>query len=390
MPRPVRGLGVLDAVALGTVGLWCVWLFISTVHAGQPPLDALPYFVPALVGVAGVATGRRMHDLPHWAPGALLLGVGLFYVLGAVSTVLPGKPPTGYMNANAAVGVQLIALTGLAALDYRSLPALARVPRLGWTIVAAGLAAVLVLVVNDSQAGWVVAAPVALVALVAVATRRGPWRWLTGVLAVSTWVAGAYALVWLARLPEWPALALRALSWVRQELWQTALALWATNPLTGGGAGSYAQANPMALDPDTSPAHSVVMQVASEFGWIGLGAFGLVLLAGLVLALRRSPAQGVLAAIAWTALFTHALVDHLYHFATVTFFATMVLGWAGSRRPVAEPVEAQKSSTSPSVSRQAEAGGGVWAIGRDVRIGPAPGTGSGTNPADGPVRRPIA
>lgn len=334
MPRPVRGLGVLDAVALGTVGLWCVWLFISTVHAGQPPLDALPYLVPALVGVAGVATGRRMHDLPHWAPGALALGVGLFYVVGAASTSLPGKPPTGYMNANAAVGVQLIALTGLAALAYRSLLTLARTPRLRWVLVAAGLAAVLVLLVNDSQAGWVVAAPVALVTLVAVITRRGPWRWVTALLAVSAWGAGAYALVWLARLPEWPALALRALSPVRQQLWQDALALWAAHPLMGGGAGSFALANPLAVDPDTAPAHSVIMQVASEFGWIGLAVFGLVLLAGLLLALRRSAVQGVIAATAWTALFTHALVDHLYHFATVTFFAAMVLGWASAQAPV--------------------------------------------------------
>lgn len=194
----------------------------------------------------------------------------------------------------------------------------------------AAVAAVGVLAINDSQAGWLVALPVALVVLIAASTRWGPWRWLTALLGVAAMAGAGAALLWLARLPEWPGLATRALHPVRQQLWGEALGLWAQRPLTGGGAGSFAESNPLAMDPDTAPAHSSVLQVGAEFGFIGLGLFALLLLAGLTLALRGDRASGVIAATAWTALFVHSVMDHLYDFGLVCLAAGAVLGWAGS------------------------------------------------------------
>lgn len=380
LPSKAAGLGLVDAFALGAAGLWSVWVVIATLHAGRPPLDTLPYLAVPLMAVVGVALGRRAAHVPPRSLASALLALGTFFALSAALTSEPGKLPTTYPNANAAVGVQLLALTGLASLGCRA-PGSRPVPRgTGGLLLASALAAVGVLAINDSQAGWAVAAPVLVIVVASVVVRRGPWRWLQITAALVVMGAGVAGLVWLARLAVWPDVALRALHPVRQQLWRTALDLWGQHRLTGGGAGSFAAMSPLAIDPDTAPAHSSVLQVASEFGLIGLVLFGLVLVAGLALALRGDAATAVIAVSAWTALFVHSLMDHLYHFGSVTLFAAAVVGWAG----------AQKSSTSPSVSRQCDAGGGVAASGRDVRIGPAPGTGSGTRPADGPVLRPMA
>lgn len=378
LPR-ARGLGLLDSVALGVLGLWCVWVVAATVLAGRPVSHTLPYLVPPLFMVAGVALGRwaAAHEHARWV-GIALLGVGLVFVLGWLITPAPGKLPTRYPNANAAVAVQLIALSCLAWLAQRRRPA-SEAPR--WLAPAALVVALAVIAVNASTAGTAVAAVVLLLCLSAVALRTGPWRWLTVLTGGAALSAAAYAQVTLARQSEWPPMALAALNRVRKQLWSEALGLWARNPISGGGAGSFRETNALSVDPDLAAAHSSVLQVGSEFGFVGLALFGAVMVLGLVLATRRDRATSLIAATAWVGLGVHSTMDHLYEFAAVTVAAAAVLGWASA---------SQNSSTSPNVSRHADAGGGEAASGRDVSSGPAPGTGNGTSPAEGPVRRPMA
>ena len=376
-----RGLGSLDAVALGVVGMWCVWVLASTVLAGRPVALVLPYFVPALSAVAGVAVGRWLATYErHWWVAAGILAAALIFIIGWLVSGGPGKLPTRYPNANAAVGVQLIALSSLAWLAQRRSRA-ADTPRHLWLAPAALVASLGVILVNASTAGTAVAVVVLIACLTAVASKGGPWRWMTS-LTGSLGLAGAvYAQITLARQSRWPEVALVALHRVRKQLWSEALGLWARNPVTGGGAGSFRETNALSRDSDLAMAHSSTLQAGSEFGFVGLAIFGAFLLAGLALASRRDRASTLIATSAWVGLGVHSTMDHLYEFVAVTALAAAVLGWASAP---------QNSSMSPKVRRQADAGGGVAASGREASSGPAPGTGSGTNPADGPVRNPIA
>ncbi len=404
MPRPAHGLTRLDAVALGVLGLWCVWVVVSSVHAGRSPLAALPYLIPPVTMLAGAGVGRLLgaRETRLWVSAALL-GLAVVCLAGWLISPGPGKLPTRYPNANAAAGAQLIAACSLAWLAQRrtrralieepppSTRPVAPSPPLRWVVpvrtrsrwlpIVALLGAVGVVLANGSLAGTAVAAGVLIVGVVAALTRRGPWRWVSVSAGAAVLALAAYAQASLARTSVWPEAAVSGLSRVRKQLWSEALALWARHPVTGGGAGSFRETNALSLDPDLATAHSATLQVGSEFGFVGLGILALIWGIGLLLASRRDRGTTLIAVSAWVALGVHATIDHLYEFVAVSFGAAAVLGWASTP---------QKSSMSPSVRRQADAGGGEAASGRDVKSGPAPGTGRGTNPAEGPVRSPIA
>lgn len=60
MSSAVRGLGVLDAFALGTGALWCAWVVVATVWGGRPLGDTSVYIAPVLFALLGIAAGRRL------------------------------------------------------------------------------------------------------------------------------------------------------------------------------------------------------------------------------------------------------------------------------------------------------------------------------------------
>ena len=90
-------------------------------------------------------------------------------LLGVISTDGPAKRPTGYANANAAPGRQVLGLCGLAMLR-------ADRPRRIVLWVTTVAAVVAVIAANASKAAFVVAVPlVAVVALMSLATRAPYW-----------------------------------------------------------------------------------------------------------------------------------------------------------------------------------------------------------------------
>lgn len=355
-----RRLGPLDRVGVVLVVTWWGWVIVSTVLNGRALSFASPYLYVPLVAVAGVATGRVFAPRAHrWQVAGALLALGLYLITAWLVTPGPGKLPLHYANANAALGVQLIAVAGLAALSIRrTTPPEGSAeapldPGVRWVAVLAVLAvlaAVGVVVVNWSQAGNVVAIPVVLATAWAWLRGSGPWRPLmfaAGALAVAA--AGAAGL-WLAVRSTWPTPVLRALDPARKQLWGDAVAVWRAHPLTGGGPGSFAESSLLARDPDTSTVHSSLLQVGSELGLIGVGLFGVLLLLGLAVATRGSRASALIAASAWSALLIHSFVDHLFEFAAVTFAAGVVLGWA-SAPASAESAPYHAPSPAPSRSR---------------------------------------
>jgi O-antigen ligase len=108
--------------------------------------------------------------------------------------------------------------------------------------------------------------------------------------------------------------------------------LWADHPIIGAGPGAFQEFTPLGRDTDTASAHSSVLQVGAETGWVGVALFALLALAGLLWAGRGVPAYAVVASAAWTALLVHSFVDHLLDFPAIVLTAGVVIGWAGASR----------------------------------------------------------
>ena len=217
--------------------------------------------------------------------------------------------------------VQLIGLCGLAMLgSSRTLRVI-----LVLTTAAGGA----VIGANASMAAFIVAVPlVAAIALMVVRpARRARWAVL---LAAATLVAGAAVVIHLAGRDEWPARLTMALDPARQSLWSDALSVWATHPIRGAGPGRLADLSTLGTDADTASAHSSILQIGAETGWVGVALFALLVLAGLLYAARGTAAFAVVAVAAWTALLMHSFTDHLLEFVPVVLAAGITVGWAAA------------------------------------------------------------
>lgn len=317
--------GLPARIAVVPLVLWEVWTVVATFRSDWGWASAAPYLLCPLVLVMGVLAGgwlQRRADSPA-LPVALLV-VGIALVLGVILVVEPGKAPTGYPNANAALAVQTLALCGLALL---AMPARRR----GLVVLSAALA-VGAVALNRSAAGAAVVGPLAVVVLFAVTVRpRSRWWAALGVLtSLGVTIAAARVIIEYARgnaLPQW---AVGPVDPVREQLWHDAFALWQRQPLSGSGPGSFADATSLSSDPDTMAAHSSVLQIGAETGWIGVALAGLIALTCLLWAGRGGGAESLIAAGAVTALVVHSYVDHLLEFEAVVVVAGLVVGWAGS------------------------------------------------------------
>ncbi len=324
MRRLLAGIGWPERVGLGLVVAFVRWAALAARLGGRVEAPTSPYVLAPVFVIAGVAAGRLVAPYASARRVALWLLVGvLVFLAGVVSTVGPAKQPLGYANANAAVAVQLLALCGLALLSTRGLDRV--------LLGLASLGAVLVIVLNRSVAGLAVAVPLAL-AILLVTWRPPRHSWWAVLLSILTLIAGSAAVLALAGREHWPPRVLEGLDAARQQLWHDALTLWQAHPVTGGGPGSFRDYSPLAADPDTSTAHSWLLQVGSETGVIGVALLAALILVGFVLACRGRPAAAVIGVAGWTALWVHSLGDHLLEFAVVTVTAGMVLGWAGADR----------------------------------------------------------
>ncbi|KGN35004.1 hypothetical protein N802_01080 [Knoellia sinensis KCTC 19936] len=252
--------------------------------------------------------------------------VTIILLLGVLLTGGPAKQPLEYANANAALAVQVVALCGLA---------LATQPRSRHPAVSAVLAlGVLTVVLNRSVAGTSLVLPLTLVIGLVVWLRPERRLWTAIAVATSAVAAtvSAAVVVQAAEAPHFPGWADRAFDSARERLWQDAAALWRESPFLGSGPGSFAKTSALTADPDTMSAHSAVLQVGAETGWVGVGFMVLVALGGLVWAARGHAPEAIIAVAAWTALLVHSQVDHLLDFGSVVVAAGIVIGWAGASR----------------------------------------------------------
>ena len=310
------------------VATWITYALSSAWWFGSSAREVAPYVYAPLLVIAGVWLGRRIgRDIPARVLVVVLTATAGWLVLGVLLTAEPGKAPTGYPNANAALAVQLIAIAGLVGL-CRS------VRTFSWQAIALALIAVLA---NRSAAAAVVAVPLILTILLAMRLTPARRRWPAAVAGVTALTATTVVLVSLARRAAWPDLAVRSFDEVRQALWLTGWEAFRTAEAFGRGPGAFEDANPF-TDPDVTSAHSLPIQIAVELGGLGLALLILLYLCGLGVALSASTAARSWIAVAgWTALSMHAFVDHLLEYWPIPLAAGLALGYGLVAQPDPEP-----------------------------------------------------
>lgn len=323
MTRHRRALRAADVAGLAAVGAWLLWVLSMPLWTGRSASVTSAHVVAPLLVTVGVMAGRLLAPLPRrWRLAELFLVASLLFVLGS----------NLYPNAQGAVGVQLVAISGL--LLHTGLlvdnPDRGPVPLFA---AAVALLVVGVLLAARSDAASFLVVPMALLMALSLGYRSGPPRGITALVSTALLALATISVGWLATVSVWPA-RLRAnqgLSQVRHTLWSDALELWRQHPWTGAGPGAFREYSELAAsDTDLATVHSSVLQVGSELGLVGCALFAVLLLAGLGIAAQGQRAAALIGMAAWTALGIHSSIDHLYEFPAVTLTAGLVLGWASS------------------------------------------------------------
>ncbi|GAA2168145.1 O-antigen ligase-like membrane protein [Humibacillus xanthopallidus] len=334
MRWPLHHIGKPVLAGLALLVAWILWAAICAGAGGQPLALTSPY-VAAPVGLGvGVAAGSFVatRSSAPVVPLALMTLTGAL-IVGVMWTDGPAKNPLGYANANAALAVQLIGLSGLALLS--------QVGKRRILLALSAIGAFAVIVINSSRAGIVVAIPLLVVVAVSAwrPTRRQRVAVIAGMAGLAVSTLAAAVIVSLAARDEWPNWATTAFDSARRSLWHDAWQIWSTHLVFGVGPGNFERLSALGHDSDTAAAHSSVLQVGAETGTVGVVLLGLTVVAGLLWAGRGRPAYAVVGAAAWTALLVHSLVDHLVDFPAIVVAGGMVIGWAGATTRESEELD---------------------------------------------------
>ena len=158
---------------------------------------------------------------------------------------------------------------------------------------------------------------------------------------------------------------LRQASSVRARYWREALAIHATSPWLGVGAGGYVVARSRVRQPppvEVRHAHGHVVQTLADLGWLGLGATLLVMVASVVAAVRAIGLSARERRLPWdaervgmTALASvgivyamHAALDFTWFIPGLTVTALLSVGWLAGASPLSARLTARRPLPAPA------------------------------------------
>ena len=306
--------------------LWGALLLWVVAREGPVPAAGLILVAAAGYTLARVA-GARAGVVPFVAGGGIAAGVAVVLLAGTWRG--PDAGLLGYANATAALAVQGAAVAGLAVA--------ARQRRVRGLAVAGALLLAAAPWIIRSQAGEAAGLLVVGAVVLSLAHQRRADRepLVLAAVAAGLLLVATAAQMWIGQrfggpgadpaVPPW----MEELSVRRADLWHDATQIVAAHPLTGAGAGAFARLSPTAADPDTPLAHSLLLQVAAEHGWVGAA----LLTGGMVWAVARTaaaPAAGAttVAVAAWVGFQAQAGIDYVASFWPVVLVAAAVQGLA--------------------------------------------------------------
>lgn len=311
----------LDAIGFGLVVALALWVGLVAGDGEGRPTPVL-WLLAGLV--AATAVGRVLGRRPGLVPGLVAVSVAGSMVLTWPGVLRAGGAPLGYANGNAT-----LASLGLVAALAAARFAPDAGGRRGWFGLALFLA---VLTVATGSLAGVLALSLALglVGLSAV-TRWPGFAVVGGLIAVSLSLGITTAI---ALGSDVGGLGERAET--RGELWTAAADFAVDEPLRGIGPGQFAVRNPVSSDADLRWAHHGYLQVAAEYGLLGLllvvAVIGWVWATLWSTAVHR-PASASLTAAAVTIVGLHAAVDYVWHLPPVLVVMFTLFGAGTSSTP---------------------------------------------------------
>lgn len=343
MKRRYRAADLVLAACLGGLLLWTA---LAGWRGDRPLEDTIAQGTPMLFLGAGTIAGRlssRRELTAFTVAGAAALVV-------AVAVVFPF-----YSNAEAAVGVQLVALASLLLVGTAEVPGGARAEN-RTVLIAAVVGTGGVLLAARSQAASILVILIVVIIVVSLRSWITLSRRIFLRLGVGSVFAAALTVLFLGATPIWPwwLEQSESLSWARQLLWVDALSLWRGHPIFGAGPGSFFEYSETARSEDhLYAAHSSILQVGAERGSVGVLLLLGILVSGAYVAAQGERARALIGVAAWCALAVHSMIDHLYEFPLVTLLAGMVIGWAGARNvssatPVPPPPRPRAERSRPT------------------------------------------
>ena len=341
--RRARRPGPLDLAFLAVLIAFALWASITTVLTDRPLIEARGYLAVPVVLAGGVLLGRLAAHGADARSSAVRAATVLLLPAGLCLLAVGILDSSLYANAQAATGVQIVALAALLLTStlrrgagdrpLGALPTASVLPTasLVLTALAAGLGLALAV---RAQAGLMLVLVVAGVSVLALIRPEAVRRRVSAGITTAAIGAALAVVLALSSLPAWPRWLGddQSLSFARQLLWRDALELWGTHPLLGGGPGSFYDSSPIARsEPHLYAAHSSVLQAGSELGTPAALLLLAVMVLGVLLAAQACRARALIGTAAWSALAVHSMIDHLYEFPIVVVLAGAVIGWAGAR-----------------------------------------------------------
>ncbi|MBI5623177.1 MAG: O-antigen ligase family protein [Elusimicrobia bacterium] len=326
---------------------WLAWALLSLLVCDQPwrGLFAFSRWLTLLVFFSLAAGAWRERDSRAWLAGLAAVAA----VLGLATLVVPGTfhPRTGlippYYNYTVFVEAAFAA-AALAAVGHRDGPRGWK----AWALAAVGVFCVAMMVLARSRGG-----------LVAVAAAAAFWAWRRGLRRPLLW--GGLALALAAALAPPRAISfllkLDLSAWfTRPDIWKAALSVTADHPLAGEGLGNFEAgflrhnfpkhwASNFGFSADH--AHSEILEIAAETGWVGLALFAW----GLWASLRRNGRLGS----SWTreaglcaaaAMAVQCVFDNMLHLPALgmLFFTSLACAGAKDDAPGEAPAAARAGS----------------------------------------------
>jgi putative inorganic carbon (HCO3(-)) transporter len=284
--RPADGtsLNHFAGLALGilAMGIVATWSRTERRMILMTALFALAATAVVVVGLAGTSI-QHPKVLPMELASAMMLR-------------LPGLQGSEEksVNPNAVGGTAVLVAPMLIALALLPRRRMTGEPRLRPLAVVAAAIAMAVAIVSQSRSAWLAAAVVAVIALIRFASRG----WMRVVIVALLAIGAAIAMMQYQSASPPAYLGVHEFGWIglrisaveRVGIWRYAVAQIASSPLWGIGINAFHLAHlgpPFNMDQPVAHAHNILLQVALDFGLVGLLAY-IVLQAMLLSAAFRS------------------------------------------------------------------------------------------------------
>lgn len=317
-------------------GLWLGWSALSLLASDQPFKGVFSFcrWLTIIVFFAMIRSYWKEEDHERWLEGLPFLGFVLGFAVLFVE--IPGYPMVGLLPPYYNYTTFILAALSAAALGVLERFSVSIGDRKTWIFAVLLLFCLAIILIAHSRSGlWAISAAVA-----AWLVRRRKIRLLLGLLLALPVLTALLSPEFISRFAKQDTVG----GFKRLQIWKTSLQITADHPLLGEGPGNFEQGFTRHNFPSgfasryglvSNHAHSEVLEVAAETGWVGLGLFLAAILASLRRFLHGAKPTLVQEAAFYAsmAMSAQGLVDNMLHMPSLALFFFSALACAPDHIP---------------------------------------------------------